>query len=89
MSAAAWLLLDVAREVAAVNRVVIDWEPAFATSYKVQIATTAAGPFQDLFAATNGNGGTDDVATCTAQRPLRANARRRAHDDVRLLPRGK
>jgi hypothetical protein len=65
MNDAAWMLVDLG-EVATVNRVVIVWEAAYATSYKVQIATSAAGPFQDLFADPNGNGGTDDVATFTA-----------------------
>ncbi len=65
MNDAAWMMMDLG-EVATVKRVVIVWEPAYATSYKVQIASNAAGPFQDLFEDKNGDGGTDDVATFTA-----------------------
>jgi hypothetical protein len=48
-------------EVVSVNRVVLVWEAAYATSFKLQIATSAAGPFNDFYSNANGTGGTADV----------------------------
>ncbi len=53
-------------EVVTVNRVLIDWEAAYAAKYELQIATTAAGPFTTIYTDSAGNGGTDDVTTLTA-----------------------
>jgi hypothetical protein len=57
-----YLQLDMG-EAVSVNRVSIVWEAAYATSYKIQIADNAAGPYTDLYSDTAGNGGTDDVTT--------------------------
>ena len=48
-------------EVVTVNRVVINWEAAYATNYQLQIATNAAGPFTTIYSNAAGDGGTDDV----------------------------
>jgi beta-galactosidase len=62
-------------EVATVNRVLINWEAAYATKYELQIATNAAGPFTTIYTDSAGSGGTDDVTTLTARdgRYLRMN----------------
>lgn len=62
-------------EAVTVNRVVINWEAAYATSFQLQIASNAAGPFTTIYSDTAGDGGTDDITTLTASdgRYLRMN----------------
>jgi hypothetical protein len=62
-------------ETVTVNRVVINWEAAYATNYQLQIASNAAGPFTTIYTDAAGNGGTDDVTTLTVSdgRYLRMN----------------
>jgi hypothetical protein len=62
-------------EVVTVNRVVINWEAAYATNYQLQIASSAAGPFTTIYTDAAGDGGTDDVTTLTVSdgRYLRMN----------------
>jgi hypothetical protein len=59
-----WLQLDMG-EAVTVNRVSIQWEAAYATHYKIEIADNAAGPFTELYDDPAGAGGTDDVTTPT------------------------
>ncbi len=62
-------------EVVTVNRVVINWEAAYATNYQLQIATNAAGPFTTIYTDAAGDGGADDIKTLTVSdgRYLRMN----------------
>lgn len=55
-----WLALDLGKA-GHVSRVVVRWEAAYATSYRVEIANNANGPWTELFADDAGNGGNDDV----------------------------
>jgi beta-galactosidase len=67
-------------EVVTINRVVINWEAAYATNYQLQIASVAAGPFTTIYSNAAGDGGTDDVTTLTVSdgRYLRMNGITRA-----------
>lgn len=53
-------------DVVAIRRVVINWEAAYATSYELQTATEAAGPFTKVHAELAGDGGEDDITALTA-----------------------
>lgn len=59
-SAPQWLALDLGEQ-HHVSRVVVRWEAAFASEYRVEIAENANGPWTELFEDRAGNGGTDDV----------------------------
>lgn len=61
---AAWIMVDMGEPVT-INRVVLVWEAAYATSFKLQGATSAAGPFTDFYSTTTGAGGTADLKTFT------------------------
>jgi hypothetical protein len=63
-SAPQWIYFDLG-QVAHVSRVVITWETAFATSYRIEIAQAAAGPWTQIFQEANGNGETDDITNLT------------------------
>jgi hypothetical protein len=61
-----WIYLDLG-EVAHVSRVVITWETAFATNYRIEIAQAAAGPWTSMFQESAGNGAVDDLTNLTAR----------------------
>jgi hypothetical protein len=63
-SAPQWIYFDLG-QVAHVSRVLINWETAFATNYRVEIASAAAGPWTSIFSETNGNGAMDDITNLT------------------------
>jgi hypothetical protein len=55
-----WLSLELEEE-SRVSRIVIRWEAAFATDYRVELSDDADGPWTPLFRDQQGDGGTDDV----------------------------
>lgn len=59
-----WIYFDLG-EVAHVSRVLISWETAYATNYRVEIAQAAAGPWTNLFQENAGNGAMDDLTNVT------------------------
>ncbi|MEU7902869.1 chitosanase [Actinoplanes sp. NPDC049118] len=54
-----WLLIDLGKA-QEVTRVRLHWEGGYAKSYRVQLSDDGAS-YRDLYATTNGDGGTDDL----------------------------
>jgi len=66
MSEPQWIYFDLG-EVAHVSRVLISWEAAYATNYKIEIAQASGGPWTSMFQENAGNGGMDDLTNVTAR----------------------
>ncbi len=64
MSEPQWIYFDLG-EVAHVSRVLISWEAAYATNYKIEIAQASGGPWTSMLQENAGNGGTDDLTNVT------------------------
>ncbi|WP_309120217.1 discoidin domain-containing protein [Paenibacillus sp.] len=54
-----WINIDLGQN-RTVNRVRLNWEAAYAKSYKIQLSTDAVN-WTDVYSTTNGNGGIDDI----------------------------
>jgi hypothetical protein len=72
-----WLKVDLGSE-QTIRRVVLQWESAYASAYKVEVSRDNVN-WQQVFATSNGNGG-EDVARfgATAARYVRITGTRRA-----------
>jgi hypothetical protein len=55
-----WIVFELEND-SLVDRVVIRWEAAHATDYRVEVADQANGPWTALFREQDGDGGNDDV----------------------------
>jgi hypothetical protein len=51
-----------------INRIVVHWEAAYASSYQLQVASDAAGPFTTIYSDAAADGGTDDITTLSVGR---------------------
>lgn len=60
------------------TRVFIDWEPAYAATYQVQVSDSASGPWQTIRDVTKTNAADDDLAVSGAGRFVRLNLLTRA-----------
>jgi len=60
-----WIYFDLG-EVAHVSRVLINWEAAYATNYRLEIAQNSNGPWTSIFQENAGDGAMDNVTTLTA-----------------------
>jgi hypothetical protein len=54
-----WIYVDLGSEMP-VNQVILKWEQAYASGYKIQVSTDA-NTWTDVFSTTTGNGGTDSI----------------------------
>ncbi|MEW9699953.1 discoidin domain-containing protein [Paenibacillus sp. SI8] len=65
-----WISVDLG-STQSVNRVVLNWEPAYAKSYKVEVSTDGTN-WSQVYATTTGDGGIDDLSfTATNARYVR------------------
>ncbi|MCZ8518428.1 MULTISPECIES: galactose-binding domain-containing protein [Paenibacillus] len=71
-----WLYTDLGA-VAAISRVVIHWEGAYAKAYKVQVSNDES-TWTDVYSTTAGDGGVDEVALNTSGRYVRVLGTERA-----------
>ena len=62
-----WLAFELEDD-SLVDRIVIRWEAAHATDYRVEVADDADGPWTALFRDQDGDGGNDDVDDFMARR---------------------
>jgi hypothetical protein len=64
-----WVYADLGSSTT-INRMILYWEAAFATQYKIQVSTDANN-WTDVYTEYNGNGGTDDLAVSGTGRYVR------------------
>jgi len=64
-----WISVDLGSSVA-ISRVILYWEAAFATQYKIQVSNDAT-TWTDAYTEYNGNGGTDDLVVTGTGRYVR------------------
>jgi beta-galactosidase len=72
-----WIYVDLGAS-ATINRVVLNWEGAYATGYQIQTATSASGPWTTIYSTTTGDGGIDDLTVSGTGRYVRMNGTQRA-----------
>lgn len=58
-----WIYVDLG-SVQTVNRVLLNWDGAYATSYKIQVSNDTSN-WTDMYSTTTGNGGIDDITFTT------------------------
>ncbi|MDC0713634.1 discoidin domain-containing protein [Stigmatella sp. ncwal1] len=75
-----WLYVDLGAS-ATITRVVLNWEPAYATGYQIQTASSASGPWTNIYSTTTGDGGIDDFSVSGTGRYVRMNGTQRALPD--------
>lgn len=71
-----WLYVDLGAN-AAIDRVKIQWEGAFATAYKVQVSNDES-TWTDVYSTTTGDGGVDDLTLTGSGRYVRVYGTQRA-----------
>ncbi len=64
-----WLQVDLGATYA-VNRVVLNWETAYASGYRVEVSADASS-WTSVYSTTNGDGGTDDLSLSGTGRYVR------------------
>jgi hypothetical protein len=64
-----WIYVDLGTT-ATIDRVVLNWEAAYAKSYQVQVSSNAS-TWTSLFSTTSGDGGVDDLAVSGSGRYVR------------------
>ncbi|ADO69563.1 discoidin domain-containing protein [Stigmatella aurantiaca] len=72
-----WIYVDLGAS-ATISRVVLNWEPAYATGYQIQTAASASGPWTTIYSTTTGDGGIDDLSVSGTGRYVRMNGTQRA-----------
>lgn len=72
-----WLQVDLGASYD-LTRVVIDWEPAYASSYQIEVSDSANGPWQNLRSVTKVNASDDDIAVTGTGRYVRIHCLTRA-----------
>ncbi|WP_240703088.1 discoidin domain-containing protein [Cohnella luojiensis] len=57
-----WIYVDLGTS-QSINKVKLNWEAAYATSYRIQVSTDSGSPvnWQDVYVTTTGNGGIDEI----------------------------
>ena len=60
-----WLAIDLG-EVTDIDRVVLQWEAAYAAAYRIDVSDDGVG-WRTVFQTTSGNGGTDDILGLAAR----------------------
>ncbi|MDP4095886.1 discoidin domain-containing protein [Paenibacillus sp. P96] len=57
-----WLYVDLG-STRSINKVILNWESAYATSYQIQISTDSGSPvnWTQVYSKTNGQGGTETI----------------------------
>lgn len=71
-----WIQIDLGRR-HQVSRVVLDWESAYGSGYKIQMSDNGS-TWWDAYTTTTGNGGTDDLAVDESGRYIRMLGTQRA-----------
>ena len=72
-----WIQVDLGTSTA-IDQVVLNWEAAYATSFQIQTASAAAGPWTNIYSTTTGTGGVQTLAVVGTGRFVRVNATVRA-----------
>ena len=72
-----WIYVDLG-DTYYITSVVLKWEDAYGSAYKVQTAENSSGPWTDIYSTTTSNGGTDDLAVSGSGRYVRVYCTTRA-----------
>ncbi|MCU1678772.1 MAG: chitinase family 18 [Frankiales bacterium] len=72
-----WLQVDLG-STQSICRVVLNWEAAYGRSFQIQTATSAAGPWTNVYSTTSGTGGVQTLAVSGSGRYVRMNGTARA-----------
>ncbi len=72
-----WLQVDLGAT-QTINRVVLNWEAAYATAYQIQVSNAASGPWTTIFSTTNGSGGVNNLTVSGSGRYIRVYGTARA-----------
>ena len=60
-----WIYVDLGQTYN-INRVVLNWEAAYASAYSIQIWNSSAGAWESIYSTSSGNGGVDDIGGLNA-----------------------
>jgi parallel beta-helix repeat protein len=71
-----WIYVDLGANYT-INRVVLNWEAAYATAYQIQVSNDAT-TWTNIYSTTTGNGGIDDLIVSGTGRYVRMNGTARA-----------
>lgn len=71
-----WIYVDLGQSYS-LSSVVLEWEAAYAKSYKLQIADSAEGPWTDIYETADGKGGSETVTVKGTGRFVRMLGRER------------
>lgn len=72
-----WFVVDLGARYD-LTRVFIDWEPAYASAYQIQVGDSASGPWETIRSVTKNTAADDDLAVTGAGRFVRLNLQTRA-----------
>lgn len=72
-----WIAVDLGAT-ATINRVVLQWDPAYARSYQIQVAPAAGGPWTTVHSTTTGRGFSETIAVSGTGRFVRMYGTQRA-----------
>nr|BFE68053.1 hypothetical protein GCM10020092_013540 [Actinoplanes digitatis] len=81
--ASQWLIVDLG-QTQDVTRVRLHWAGGYAKAYRIQVSDDVSA-WRDLYATTDGDGGTDDLKKLAGAEPLPAGARHPAGHPAGLL----
>ncbi len=72
-----WLMVDLGTNTA-IHKVTLNWEAAYATSYKIQVSDTGTSGWRDLYSTTTGAGGNESLTVNGTGRYVRVYGTARA-----------
>lgn len=65
-----WLQVDLGATTS-INRVIVNWEAAYASAYQIQVSNSASGPWTTIYSTTSNGGGVNDLAVSGSGRYVR------------------
>jgi hypothetical protein len=72
-----WLQVDLGAS-ATISQVVLNWEPAYATAFQIQVSATGTGGWTNIYSTTTGTGGIQTLNVTGTGRYVRMNGTARA-----------
>ncbi|WP_062443985.1 DUF1996 domain-containing protein [Herbidospora daliensis] len=72
-----WLAVDLGKSTA-IDKIVINWERAYATAFQLQTAATSSGPWKTVYNTTSNKGGVQTIDLSTTGRFVRLYATKRS-----------
>ncbi|GLW12778.1 hypothetical protein Misp01_79060 [Microtetraspora sp. NBRC 13810] len=72
-----WLAVDLGRSTA-IKKIVMNWQDAYATAFRIQTATGSNGPWKTVYSTTAGKGGVQTVNVSATGRYVRLYATKRS-----------